>query len=425
MWIMLLVQILLIGLNAVFACAEIAVLSVNENKMAKMAAEGNKSAGRIENFLHSPEKFLSTIQVAITLSGFLGSAFAADNFAGALTDWILSMGVSVPRSTLQTISVIVITLILSYFTLVFGELVPKRLAMRKAEDLSLKMSGLLSAVATVFKPLVWLLSRSTNGVLRLLGINPDEEEEAAGEEDILLLAETGQIEEQEKNLIANIFRFNDIPAEEICVHRRDVDFLEADAEPGVWEDEIHHSRHTRYPLIGKDEDEVIGILDTKDFFRVDDQPKDVILKNAVHQPMFVPASLKADELFSKMKKNHEKIAVVLDEYGGVEGIVTLEDLIEEVVGDFDADETISEQPDGSWLVQGNLPVDRMESALDVRIVSDSNTITGLVFDALGRIPVVGDIVTLDDAPLQIEVLQTDNRTVSGARVQKTEVSPSA
>lgn len=420
MWTMLIVQILLIGLNAVFACAEIAVLSVNETKMEHMAKEGNKSAGRIESFLKSPERFLATIQVAITLSGFLGSAFAADNFAGALTDWLISLGVSVSRSTLQTISVVLITLILSYFTLVFGELVPKRLAMRKAEDLSLKMSGLLKAVSVIFKPLVWLLSASTNGVLRLLGIDPHEEEEAAGEEEILMMAESGGIEDSEKNLIANIFQFNDIDASEICTHRRDVEFLDASDTPAKWEEEIHQSRHALYPLIGKDEDEVIGILNAKDFFRVDDQPREVILKEAVKEPFFIPGSIKADELFARMKKNHQRMAVVLDEYGGVDGIITLQDLIEELVGEIEEDETIEAAGDNTWLVSGNLPVDKLEQALNLTIPTESNTITGLVYDALERIPEPGETVVLTQisVPVSIEILEMDERTISQARVKK-------
>lgn len=416
MWGMLIVQIILIALNAVFACAEIAVISSNENKMAKLAREGNVKARRVESFIKSPEKFLATIQVAITLSGFLGSAFAADNFAGALTEWILSLGVHIPRQTLQTVSVIVITLILSYFTLVFGELVPKRVAMRKADSLSLSMSGFLKSVSVIFKPLVWLLSASTNGVLRLMGIDPHASEEAAGEEDILIMAETGQIEESERNLIANIFKFNDIPIEEICTHRRDVDFLQMDAEPGLWEEEIHHSRHTRYPLIDSDEDEVVGILNSKDFFRVDTEPKDVILKNAVSIPFFVPGSLKADELFRRMKQSGEKIAVVLDEYGGVEGIITLEDLIEELIGDIDEDHLLVKLNDSSWQSTGNVEVEKIEEVLGISIPSESNTITGLVFEAIERIPEPGESVHLKTAPVRIDIEEMENRTVSKARL---------
>ncbi|MEG2010237.1 MAG: CNNM domain-containing protein, partial [Oscillospiraceae bacterium] len=173
----ILLQVLLIALNAVFACAEIAVISMNDNKLAQMAAQGDKRAVRLARLTSQPARFLATIQVAITLSGFMGSAFAADNFSDKLVQWLLSLGVTVPVATLDTVSVIVITLILSYFTLVFGELVPKRIAMKKAEALALGMSGLITAISKLFAPLVWLLTASTNGILRLFGIDPNAEDE--------------------------------------------------------------------------------------------------------------------------------------------------------------------------------------------------------------------------------------------------------
>ena len=171
----LLLQVLLIGLNAVFACAEIAVLSVNETKLERMAADGNRKAARLRKLTVQPARFLATIQVAITLSGFLGSAFAADNFSELLVDWLVGLGVGIPAKTLDTISVILITIILSYFTLVFGELVPKRLAMKKSEQLALGMSGLITTISKFFAPLVWLLTVSVNGVLRLVQVSPDGE----------------------------------------------------------------------------------------------------------------------------------------------------------------------------------------------------------------------------------------------------------
>ena len=173
---LLLLQIILIALNAVFASAEIAVLSINEMKLERMAEQGNQRAKRLFRLVKEPARFLATIQVAITLSGFLGSAFAADNFSEPLVDWILSLGVKIPRTTLDACSVIVITLILSYFTLVFGELVPKRIAMKRSEQLALGISGLVSGISVIFKPLVSFLSISTNFVLRLCGIDPNEEE---------------------------------------------------------------------------------------------------------------------------------------------------------------------------------------------------------------------------------------------------------
>lgn len=415
---MIVLQIVLILLNAVFACAEIAVLSVNQNRMEKMAEKGDAAAARVEGFLRAPERFLATIQVAITLSGFLGSAFAADNFAGSLTDWLLSLGVSIPRSTLQTISVIGITLILSYFTLVFGELVPKRLAMRKAESLSLKMSGFLKGVYVVFRPLVWLLSASTNGVLKLMGINPDEEEEAAGEEEILLMVESGKIEPSEKELISNVFQFDDVDAGTLCTHRTDVVFLDRADSKEEWEREIHASRFDRYPVRSGEDDEVTGILDTKDFFRLEEQSKDEILRQAVHETWFVPENMKADDLLIAMKQKHRKMAVVLDEYGGVEGIITMTDLLEALVGDLEGEEFLKKESPDTVYVQGNLPLEKIENALDLEIGQDAQTITGLVYESLERVLQDGETLQVDAGPVSIDILEVKNRKVFRSRIHK-------
>ncbi|MEG1968470.1 MAG: CNNM domain-containing protein, partial [Clostridia bacterium] len=208
----ILLQILLIALNAVFACAEIAVISMNDNKLAQMAAQGDKRAVRLARLTSQPARFLATIQVAITLSGFMGSAFAADNFSDKLVQWLLSLGVTVPVATLDTAAVIVITLILSYFTLVFGELVPKRIAMKKAEALALGMSGLITAISKLFAPLVWLLTASTNGILRLFGIDPNAEDEEVSEEEIRMMVDVGNqkgvIDPVEREMIQNVFEFD-------------------------------------------------------------------------------------------------------------------------------------------------------------------------------------------------------------------------
>ena len=223
MFALILLQLILIALNAVFACAEIAVLSINEMKLERMAQQGDKRAGRLFALTREPARFLATIQVAITLSGFLGSAFAADNFSEPLVDWVLSLGVALPRATLDTIAVVLITLILSYFTLVFGELVPKRVAMKRPEDIGLRISALVYAISRIFKPLVWMLSVSTNAMLRLLGIDPDEADEAVSEEEIRMMvdagSEKGAIDQQEREFIENVFEFDDLTAKDIATHR--------------------------------------------------------------------------------------------------------------------------------------------------------------------------------------------------------------
>ena len=236
----ILLQLLLIILNAVFACAEIAVLSLSTTRIDKLADEGSRNAKKLQKLTVVPTKFLSTIQVAITLAGFLGSAFAADNFAGLIVDAFRGTAFfnAVGEKTIHTVSVILITLLLSYITLVFGELVPKRVAMRKSEKIALGMAGFLTAVSVVFAPLVWLLTKTTNGVLRLLRIDPNEKDEEVTEEGILMMvdagSESGAIEEDEKELIQNVFDFNDITAGEIATHRTQMVVLWQEDDMDVW-----------------------------------------------------------------------------------------------------------------------------------------------------------------------------------------------
>ena len=338
-------QILLIALNAVFACAEIAVISMNDNKLAKMAQEGDKRAVRLARLTNQPARFLATIQVAITLSGFLGSAFAAENFAGLLAGWLYGLGVPMTLEVLNSVSVIAITIVLSYFTLVFGELVPKQAAMRNAEKLALGMSGLISFISKLCAPLVWLLTASTNGVLRLMGIDPNAVPEEVSEEEIRMMVdagnESGTIDNEEREFIQNVFEFDNLPVEEIITHRTDVTFLYLEDSLKTWDQAISETRYTYYPVCNETPDQIVGVLNTKIYFRMKDKTKDSVMEQAVTDAYVVPESLKADVLFRNMKKEHEQFAVVLDEYGGMSGIITIKDLIEELVGDLEDDETAS------------------------------------------------------------------------------------
>ncbi len=225
----LILQIILIALNAIFACAEIAVISLNEIRIEQQTEEGDKKAAKLLKFLKEPARFLATIQVAITLSGFLGSAFAADNFSDPLVDWLVGMGVPIPADTLNTIAVVVITIILSYFTLVLGELVPKRLAMNNPEKLSRAMAGMLRFVQVLFTPIVWILTISTNGLLRLLGQNPNATDDEITEEEIRTMVDAGQkkgvIQSEKSDIIQNVFEFDDISVSEFLTHRTKVDIL--------------------------------------------------------------------------------------------------------------------------------------------------------------------------------------------------------
>ena len=392
---MLLVQVLLIALNAVFASAEIAVLSMNETKLERLTEQGDKRAKRLSKLTSQPEKFLATIQVAITLSGFLGSAFAADNFSDGLVSWLIGLGVPIPRSTLDTVSVILITLILSYFTLIFGELVPKRVAMKKSEKTALGVSGLLSGISAVFSPVVWFLSVSTNGVLRLMGIDPNAEEDSVSEEEIRMMAAAGSkkgiIDREENELIQNVFEFDDLTAEEIATHRTDVDLLWIEESMEDWAQLIHQTRHTLYPVCENSQDRIVGILNAKDYFRLENKTRENVMKHAVNPAYFVPESIKADVLFRNMKKGGHSMAVVIDEYGGMTGIVTLNDLVEQLVGDFTEDPEsaacISRVTDALWSVTGNVTLEELEEATGISLDSEEyDTLSGIVFGELGFIP---------------------------------------
>lgn len=413
---LLLIQIILIALNAVFASAELAVLSVNESKINRLAEHGNKKARRLRKLLKEPAKFLSTIQIAITLSGFLGSAFAADGFSDPLVDWLVGLGVTLSRNTLDTLSVIFITLILSYFTLIFGELVPKRIAMKKSEALALKVSGIVSGISVLFKPIVWLLSVSTNAVLRMLGIDPNETEEQICEEDIRMMVETGgesgAIDKDEQTFIQNVFEFDDLSVGEILTHRTDLTMLWLEDTDETWEKVICNSSFSRYPVCDGSPDRVVGVLNAKVYLREKDKSRDNIMCSALEPAYFVPETVKADVLFRNMKQTHNTFAVVLDEYGGLTGVVTIQDLIEELVGDLQENPSISETAEpqirqldcDTWEISGNAELDKIEREIGVTFDTEYiNTFTGYIFDRLKGIP--------DDGQTNIE-LKLDNISVT-------------
>ncbi len=427
----IILQIILIALNAVFACAEIAVVSMNETKLSKLVSDGNEKATNLVKLTSSPSRFLATIQVAITLSGFMGSAYAADNFSGHLVRGFTKLNVPLPAATLNTISVFLITLILSYFTLVFGELVPKRIAMKNSEKIALGMAAFLNQIAKFFAPLVWLLTASTNGVLRLIGIDPNQEEDEVTEDEIRLMiiagSEKGTINYDEKEMIQNVFEFNDISLEEICTHRTDVAVLWAESSKEEWEKTIHESRHSLFPVCGEGVDDILGIMDAKDFFRLQDMSREEIMAKAVRPAYFVPENIKADLLFRNMKKSGNYFAVVLDEYGGMEGIVTLRDLIEQLVGDLVEEddekrpEEIEQIGDNIWRIQGYAVLDDVQEVLQVELpIEEYDTFGGYIFGNLGSIPDDGTQFELETEDLHIKVIEVKEHRVESTVVQKLE-----
>ncbi len=420
---LLLFQFFLIFLNAVFACAEIAVISFNEVKLKKMAEEGDKRAQRLSVLTKTPARFLATIQVGITLAGFLGSAFAADNFSDRIVNWLISIGITISPSKLDVLAVIFITLVLSYITLIFGELVPKRIAMQDPEKVGLAMSGLIYVVAKIFAPLVWLLTVSTNFVLKIFGISPENKDEKVTEEEIRIMvdagSESGTIDDIEKALIHNVFEFDDKLVEEVMTHRTEVSFLDADASVEEWENEMIKSRYSIYPVFLGNNDHVIGSLRIKDYFKYKGQDKADILKKAIRPVQFVPETLHVDDLFKSMKKSRDHFAVVVDEYGGVDGIVTMNDLLEELVGDLEDDVSappsrpdIEKLENNSWRIKGSAPIDEVISKLEVQLPDDEcETFGGFVMSLMDSIPENKTNIKLQYENLDIEVVEAKGHRI--------------
>ncbi|MBP7174959.1 MAG: HlyC/CorC family transporter [Thermoclostridium sp.] len=425
----LLLQFVLVLVNAVFACAEIAVISMNDNKLAKMSAAGDKRAIRLTKLTSQPARFLAVIQVGITFAGFLGSAFAADNFSGRLVKGLIDLGVRVPEATLNTIAVIVITIILSYFTLVLGELVPKRIAMRNAERLALAMSGLVYFISKLFAPLVGLLTISTNGLLRLLGMDPHAADEHITEEEIRMMvdegSEKGAINHTEKEMIQNIFEFDDKTAEDVMTHRTEVSLLWLDESDEQWEKTIIDSRHTIYPVCNETTDDIIGTLNAKDYFRLKDKSRENVMEKAVKPAYFVPETVRTDVLFRNMKQSRNHFAVVLDEYGGMNGIITMNDLLEQLVGEFDDLDAVSQKPQvliervdsKTWKVYGCASLKQVSEQLGVLLPEEEyDTFGGFVFGTLGYVPEDGSTPELEECGLVVKVLEIRDHQLEKAIV---------
>lgn len=419
--------VVLIFLNAVFASAEIAVISMSDAKLSKMASDGDKRAVRLSALVSEPSRFLATIQVAITLAGLLSSAFAADKFAQPIVSAIMNTGVGISKSLVSNIVVIIITIILAYFNLVFGELVPKRIAMKRADKMALGMSGLLYGVSKIFKPIVFILTASTNLILRLFGINPNENDDLVTEEEIRMLLsqgnEQGTIKDSESEIIQNVFEFDDITAEEICTHRIDVVSIDMNDSVEEWEKTIYKFRHTYYPIYDDNHEDIIAVLDTKDYFRLSDKSKDSVLKNAVDKPFFVPDGMKANVLFREMKNSRRYFAVIVDEYGGLSGIITLHDLIEALVGDMYEPEDevkpsdIQKLSDNSWRIYGCADLEAVSKTLGITLPVDIyDTFNGYICSVLERVPKDNESFECETQQLKIEVHSVSNHMIDEAVV---------
>ncbi|GGF98234.1 hemolysin family protein [Paenibacillus abyssi] len=431
MSIEILVLILLIVLNAFFAASEIALISLNDNKIKAMAEAGHKKAKLLQNLLSEPSRFLATIQIGITLAGFMASAFAAERFAGRLAEFLYAAGVPMQQSLLQTISLIAITLVLSYFTLVMGELVPKRLAMQKAEAVSMFAVRPLTLLSKVSAPFVKLLTLSTNLIVRMLGVDPHANKEQVTEEEIRMMVdvgnENGAIQETEKMMINNIFEFDNKTVSDIITHRTKVVCIPHDLSLKEVANLIHVEKYTRFPVYEDQMDNIIGILHVKDLFQYieHDTSKEFDLKSIIRAPYFVPESKRTDELFKDLQKNKVYMAVVIDEYGGLAGIVTIEDLLEEIVGNIfdehdEEEKEIEILDDNTFLINGIVSLRTLKEVLNVEMpVDEYDTLSGFVIGHLGRIPDQGEQPEVEFNGIIFKVEVVNEKRIGKVKVYKT------
>lgn len=431
----LLLQLVLILLNAFFAATEIAVISLNEKKVKALAEDGDKKAAKMLKMIENPTSFLSTIQIGITLAGFLGSAFAADNFAERLSGFVVTT-FQVPTAHIEavnTAAVIVITLVLSFFTLVLGELVPKRVAMKYKESLANAVCGVISGLAVVLRPIIWLLTVSTNGVIRLFGIDPNANDEAVSEEDIVLMldagAEDGTLSQDDIEYIKNVIKLDRLNAADVMMPRNLVEMISADLTDAEIVKVIEECGYSRIPVYQDTLDNVIGILHARDYL-LKHERKNFTLEDAMMKPYFIPETIHLDTLFKKMQTDQTHIAVVVNEYGETAGIVTMEDVLEEIVGEIwdEQDEAvinIQELGSNTYKVLSSTSIDEFFEFFSLKDDEiGSATVNGWIIERSGLIPSEGYCLEYENLVLTItkaDGFRTEEVLVEVKEDQKQEI----
>lgn len=418
---------ILILLNAYFAATEIAFISLNDAKIEKQAKDGSKKAKQIQKMLKNPSKFLATIQIGITLAGFLSSAFASDAFAGMLAPVLNEWMPFISIETWQNISIVIITIILSFFTLVFGELVPKRLAMKYYEKISFATIGVIKGISVVTAPFVKLLTWSTNLVSKIFGVG-EQEEEIVTEEEIKMMVnqgeEKGSIEENEKELINNVFEFNDIIASEIMIYRTDIYAIEINEDVYEILDEIDEYKYSRIPVYEETIDDIKGILFLKDILKLVSTRQEFKIADIMRDAYFVPESKPIDEIFEELQANKMQMAIVVDEYGGTAGLLTMEDILEELVGNIfdeydDVEVEYKRLDDNTYLIDGSVSLYEMKKILDIELPEgDYETLSGYLIEKLGRLPEENEHPVIEDEHLTYKIEEYEDRRIKWVKVCK-------
>jgi len=423
----------LILINAFFAMSEIAVISLNDNKIKKMADDGNKKAKKILKLTADSSGFLSTIQIGVTLAGFLTSASSSQAFVQYLEPQIVKLFgfIGINNASLANgISVVVITLITSYFSLVLGELAPKKIGMHHSEKVSFRVVGFLLFIQKLTKPFIFILSISTNFVSRIFGIDPNADPDNVTEEEIRMMVDVGEekgvIEESQKEMINNIFEFDDIAVADVMTHRTDViavevtdhidEALKASIEEGF----------SRIPVYEDDLDNVVGVLYIKDLLTYvgKDLPSNITAGEKMREAHYIPESKKCGDLFTEMTEKHIQMAIVVDEYGGTAGIITLEDLIESILGNIqdeydDEEEDVEQLSENIFTIDGTTDIEEVSEILDRKLPEgDYETLGGMIMAELGYIPSADNLPTVEIANVLFTVESLDERRIDRVRAEK-------
>lgn len=423
----LVILAILILLNAYFAATEIAYISLNDAKISKQAKEGNKKAKQIESMLKNPSKFLATIQIGITFAGFLSSAFASDAFADDLAPILNNWFPFISLDIWKGIAIIIITMILSFFTLVFGELVPKRLAMKYYEKIAYATIGVIKTISIFTLPFVKLLTISTNMISKIFGVS-EAEEEIVTEEEIKMMIdegeENGTIEQEEKELLNNVFAFNDIIVSEVMTPRTDIFAIEIDEDINELLDRIDEYKYSRIPVYEDNIDNIEGILFIKDILKVIKDGRYINIREIMREPYFIPESKEIDELFRELQKSKQQMAIVIDEYGGTAGLITMEDIIEELMGnildEYDDEEIEYKKIDeNTYILSGSSTVYDIKKIFSVDIPDgDYETLSGYLLEKLGRIPEENEHPVIEDEQLTYKIEEYEDKRIKSVKVCK-------
>ncbi|MCX7904792.1 MAG: hemolysin family protein [Caloramator sp.] len=414
---------ILILINGFFAASEIAIISINRNRISMQAQEGDKKALLIQKLFKEPSKFLATIQVGITLTGFLASASAAVSISTYFSQYLKRL--NIPFS--DQISLLLVTLFISYITLVLGELLPKRLALQNPEKIAFSIIGTIVFISKITAPFVKILTISTNFFAKLFGVGATYEEEKVTEDEIRMMIDVGEengvLNETEKEMIDGIFEFDDTLAKEVMTPRTAVFAIDINSPLEEIIHQIIEEQYSRIPVYDGDIDNIVGILYMKDLFveMASKRLDEISIKELLRPAYFVPDTKKIDRLFRELQASKNHMAILIDEYGGVSGIITIEDLIEEIVGniadEYDEDVKDFQKLDSNvYIVDGLVSIDEVNEKLNLKLPTEHHdTIGGFVLNLIGNIPKTGEIIQYQNITFTVEKI--DEKRIEQIKIQ--------